>query len=754
MKIRLLIIVCVLICVCGAFGEELTYIDLIGRLTDLEQLALLPEPGEKCAQWSSYDRASKYDANADKYVGWEANGDRDGCIRKEGDNIVMAQMAGPGVIWRIWSALAESGHVKIYLDSAEEPAVDLPFIGYFDRRNEPFTRPALVHKTARGQNCYVPISYQKSCKVVAEPGWGGYYHFTYTTYPKGTKLPTFKRELSREQSKALDRANDILSNCGRAPAGKRQGQETLVKEVVVAPGRTATIAQFKGRRAITALKVKMDLPESPAQRDLLRELVLGIYWDNDTELSVWTPLGDFFGTAPGVNKYRSLPLGMTDEGFYSYWYMPFEKGALLQLTNNGSEQRKVVFEITHSPVKADVSRLGRFHAKWHRDVFPPAEEERRRIDWTMLKTEGAGRFCGVMLHVWNPAGGWWGEGDEKFFVDGEKFPSTYGTGSEDYFGYAWCTPELFSNCYHNQTISMNNRGHVSVNRWHITDNIPFTKSFEGCIEKYWKNSKPTLYAAVAYWYLDPEGVDPYEVVPKQERLGYYLLPTAAPETDVADGVFVQKGRVVLTCRTKGAKIRYTLDTSEPTESSSLYTAPIAIDKTTVIKAKAFKKGHAPSPTGVIKRRLVKTYRKPENPSRTASGLSYKYYEGAWYSLPNFAKLESVRTGTIERFVVPADVRKVEFGLLFEGYIEVPQDGIYNFYLSSDDGSQFYVGGHKLIDNDRRHRMTTKAGQVALGAGKHRIGVIYFQYEEARGLRLEYSGPGIEKRQVGPDVLFH
>ena len=105
-----------------------------------------------------------------------------------------------------------------------------------------------------------------------------------------------------------------------------------------------------------------------------------------------------------------------------------------------------------------------------------------------------------MLHVWNPRGGWWGEGDEKFFVDGEKFPSTIGTGSEDYFGYAWCNPTLFSNCYHNQTISKNNKGHVSVNRWHITDNIPFQKSFEAAIEKYYPNNKPTLYAATVYWY--------------------------------------------------------------------------------------------------------------------------------------------------------------------------------------------------------------------------------------------------------------
>jgi hypothetical protein len=127
-----------------------------------------------------------------------------------------------------------------------------------------------------------------------------------------------------------------------------------------------------------------------------------------------------------------------------------------------------------------------------------------------------------MLHIWNPRGGWWGEGDEKFFVDGEKFPSTFGTGSEDYFGYAWCCPQLFQNAYHNQTHNDgNNRGHVSVNRWHITDNVPFQQSYEGYIEKYYANKRPTLYAAVAYWYMAAGGNDPYRPAPLSERVGYW-----------------------------------------------------------------------------------------------------------------------------------------------------------------------------------------------------------------------------------------
>jgi len=508
----------------AAAQERLSYVDLVNRLVDLERLAVLPAEGEKCQQWSSYDRRSRYDEASGKYVNWFANGDGDGIIRKEGQKIVFAEIEGPAVIWRIWSALAKEGHVQIYLDGAEEPAVDLPFIGYFNGKYEPFTRPALVHETARGQNCYIPIPFQKSCKIVAEGDWGRYYHFTYTKYPKGTVLPTFRRQLTAEESAALDRVNAILSACGKDPAGRRAGEVTLRRTVKVGAGSKVVVAELEGERAVTALKVRMKLPESPADRAVLRELVLSIYWDGETKPSVWVPLGDFFGTAPGVNLYKSLPLGVTEDGFYSYWYMPFAKSARIELANDGDSARTVEFVITHAPVTRPIEQLGRFHAKWHRDAFLPKEPERNApqcVDWTMLKTTGRGRFCGVMLHVWNPRGGWWGEGDEKFFVDGEKFPSTFGTGSEDYFGYAWCTPTLFSNCYHNQTISMGNRGHVSVNRWHITDNVPFQRSFEAAIEKYYPNSRPTLYAATVYWYQAAGQSDPYEPVEVEQRKGYW-----------------------------------------------------------------------------------------------------------------------------------------------------------------------------------------------------------------------------------------
>ncbi len=504
----------------AAEPQKLTYVDLVKRLTDLERLALLPAPDEKCAQWSSYDRKSRYDEATGQYVGWEANGDGGGVIRKEGDQLVFAEMEGPGCIWRIWSARPEQGHVRIYLDGAKEPVVDLPFKGYFDGKNEPFTRSALVHTVAMGWNNYTPIPYQKSCKIVADPKWGAYFQFVYTTYHKGTQVPTFKRQLSAEENAALDEANKILSKGRPAPAGLPAEAGRAETTGTIEPG-DRFMAPLDGPRAITGFGFKGKFDNREDEIEALRELVLQITWDNEDKPAVWSPLGDFFGTAPGVNLYRSFPLGMTDEGGYCNWYMPFATSIKFEIINEGRKPRTLDLWATYEPLKRPIEQFGRFHAKWHRDAFLPEDPVRRKIDWTMLKTQGRGRFCGVMLHVWNPRGGWWGEGDEKFFVDGEKFPSTIGTGSEDYFGYAWCNPTLFANCYHDQTISMNNKGHVSVNRWHIPDNIPFEKSFEAAIEKYYPNSKPTLYAATVYWYQAAGQKDPYEPVPVAERKGYW-----------------------------------------------------------------------------------------------------------------------------------------------------------------------------------------------------------------------------------------
>ena len=573
MKTNLLLILLFPFLIVCAECKVLTYENIISKIYDLPALAELPEKGEKGALFSSYDRKSKYDDKSDSYINWYANADWAGVVRQEGKNVVLAEIDGPGVIWRIWSASLGDGKVKIYLDG--KLAIDILWKDYFSRKIAPFNRKGLVYKTAGGWNNYTPISFQKSCKIVAkatieqskkfemDPGiWGKFFHFNYTVFPKSTTIQTFKMKLSPDENRALDRANKRLTvNLGNDPVPRKNIKKESVSWNIPA-GKSKSL-NITGKRAITSLKVR--IPINSNYNDLLRQLTLSINWDNEKSPSVWSPLGDFFGTAPGINEYKSLVMGMTEIGsqvsgvrgqdsrgiskskdqstkdkynplilpsvshgqhsntpslfeFYSYWYMPFENKAKVTIKNESGKTQKISLIVKHTPLKSSFNNLGYFHAKWHRDL---ETDKKQPLDWKIMETSGRGRFVGTMLHIWNPKGKWWGEGDEKFYVDGEKFPSTIGTGSEDYFGYAWCSPEIFSSAYHSQTTNFHNRGHISNNRWHIGDNIPFQKSFDAYIEKYFINSRPTLYAGIAYWYLSKNGVDKLKEIPVKDRMGYY-----------------------------------------------------------------------------------------------------------------------------------------------------------------------------------------------------------------------------------------
>ncbi|HTO04592.1 MAG TPA: glycoside hydrolase family 172 protein, partial [Opitutus sp.] len=513
-----------------------SYADLVKRLVDFERLATVPVVGERTALVSSYDRASVYDEANDRYVHWGANADGAGFVRQEGENQVLAEIPGPGCIWRIWAATAGEGPVRIYLDGATEPAIDLPFAGYFDGKNEPFNRSNLVYTTAAmGHNNYTPIPFQTSCKIVAAPGWGKYYHFNYTLFPEKTRLRTFKRHLSAEDASALDAADRKLGRCGENPEMQRpRGHVTTSCALKIAAGATAVVADLRGASEIFELRVKVELPtEIEAQRQRLRELTLAITWDDDTEPAVWSPLGDFFGCAGGAVPFRTLAAGLRDDGtFYCFWRMPYANRALVSVTNESAETVAMTWEIEHAPLSRSIDSYLRFHAKWHRDGLPVRAD--RAPDWTLLQTEGTGRYVGTQLHVWNPRGGWWGEGDEKFFVDGEKFPSSFGTGTEDYFGYAWSSGKTFVQALHSQPVNQDNRGHVSVNRWHLSDDVPFQTQFEGSIEKYFPNTNPCEFAAVVFWYLSPGGFDPLGAVPVAERIGPWVWPQIVREEGVIE----------------------------------------------------------------------------------------------------------------------------------------------------------------------------------------------------------------------------
>ncbi len=142
-----------------------------------------------------------------------------------------------------------------------------------------------------------------------------------------------------------------------------------------------------------------------------------------------------------------------------------------------------------------------------------------------------------------------------------------------------------------------------------------------------------------------------------------------------------------------------------------------------------------------------TLRTPENPASTVAGVEYRYYEGTWSVLPNFDALTAVKSGNVANFDMSVRNRTDNYGFRYTGFVQVPTDGTYTFYTSSDDGSKLYIGTTEVVNNDGLHALQERSGTIGLKAGKHAISVRFFESTGGEGLTVSYAGPGITKQAI-------
>ncbi len=145
---------------------------------------------------------------------------------------------------------------------------------------------------------------------------------------------------------------------------------------------------------------------------------------------------------------------------------------------------------------------------------------------------------------------------------------------------------------------------------------------------------------------------------------------------------------------------------------------------------------------------------PAKVARLAAGIRYKAYRGRWRRLPDFRRLKPVASGTMPTFGLGEHQGMDNFALAFSGYVKVPADGVYAFYLVSDDGSRLHIGEKLVVDHDGLHGAVEKRGFVSLKAGEHAIRAACFEAGGDEALKVFYEGPGIGKREIPADVLFH
>ncbi len=489
--------------------NKITQDSLIREMADRKHLTYFPEIPYKLKQFSSYNRES---VGPDK-EGWYANADMSYFLREEENEgrreFVMFDTDGPGAIVRWWMTFykAQDGVIRLYLDHEPEPIIQGHPYEVLSRGTlapAPFSVavPDEAPEEERGNNLYVPIPFAKHCKITYENDilelkdghlWPDvFYNICYREYEPGTRVESFSKEALTRAQQTLEKTKESLEDF-QPPASY---ENELARDI--APGESSTLQFTEKGMAVSHLVLEIS---SSDLRQALRSTVLSVSFDGTQ--TVWVPVGEFFGTGYEMLDHETWMNRSTEDGLMeSFWIMPFQETCSLNFHNYGDETVKIKVTAGLCSYQWKPESLY-FGATWHEYHHIKTRSERGDFfDVNYVDIKGKGIYAGDQITLFNMADTWWGEGDEKIFVDGEYFPSSFGTGSEDYYGYAFGHPESFSHPFISQpTGSGNFNPGLTVNiRLRSLDAIPFTSSISSNIELWHWRATCIDYAMTAFYY--------------------------------------------------------------------------------------------------------------------------------------------------------------------------------------------------------------------------------------------------------------
>lgn len=528
MRIRIIHLILALILLDACSRKEVITIEsLLLEMTNREALARFPDPPFVLRQFSSYDRAMTKPGDPS----WFANWDRSMFIRTETNDgrteQVMFDAKGPGAIVRFWMTFAGEnagkGILRIYFDNQPQPAIEGKALDVLSGKllaGEPLASSVSdsTKYEMRGHNLYLPLPYSSNCKVTYESenikdagaktgGEAVYYNINYRTYNSDIKAVTWSTDEMSRSASTLENVQKLLSSRDRGLEKFKADTSRLTGKIAAGNSVSQTL---NGSQAIRMIKLKLDPSVNPRS---LRTTILEITFDGES--TVWCPLGDFFGTGYQLRFSNTWYSSVTSDGtLCAYWVMPFKNTAEITLHNMGKQDIEITgSEILSAPWKWD-DRSMHFGTSWHQFTHLQTGEMKDNdgnggpFDLNYVELSGKGVYVGDAITVFNTVYAWWGEGDEKVYVDNETFPSHIGTGTEDYYGYAWCRPEKFAN--HPFIAQPDGSGNFwpgyTVNlRYRGLDGIPFNSSLKFDMEM-WHWTRATInFAPVTFWYLLPGG---------------------------------------------------------------------------------------------------------------------------------------------------------------------------------------------------------------------------------------------------------
>lgn len=338
--------------------------------------------------------------------------------------------------------------------------------------------------------------------------------------------PAKTRSISAENFTGEKGKGGMATEGTGAHAARELGQGWKVSPSIRLEARTKfVLAEIEGPGAIQHIWIT-------THRKHWRQLVLRFFWDDEPHPSVEVPYGDFFCSGwCEFAQINSLPIAVNPHGgMNSYWEMPFRKSARLEIENLSDEDAIVYYQIDYmlTEVPDDAAY---FHAFWRRSNPLPYKEVHTLVD----HIRGQGQYVGTYIAWGVNNSGWWGEGEVKFYIDGDRdFPTICGTGTEDYFGGAWnfdvngeyrtfSTPYLGLPQVIRPDGLYRSQQRFGMYRWHIQDPIRFEKDLRVTIQALgWRSGGRYLplqddIASTVFWYqLEPHA--PHPPLPDRDYL--------------------------------------------------------------------------------------------------------------------------------------------------------------------------------------------------------------------------------------------
>lgn len=511
--------VCVgLLLLSGCYGESHKHIvtleSLLDEMVSMEELACYPDPYYTCHQESSYDRRSISPDDPN----WFANNDGFGIMRI--DTIegriekVMFDEQGAGAITRIWiTTIDKRGTWRFYFDGSSEPGWSIPAYDLM-RINIPTLGPGLLQPHTSyspdgkgGNTLFLPIPYARGCKITFEDELGvnptpKYYGINYRKYPEGTAVETFSADVVEKAGQKISEVNHLLLN----PVLSKRG--TIFKEDKVVSASDSLILELPaGENAVYEVQFNLNIKDSAQFEQLMREVIFCAEFDG--KQTVWVPVSDYSGGGMGAPCVKSWYLSSDGTGHISSrWLMPYKEKGVLKLINISSADIEATMEANISPLAWNNERSLYFHASWRQEIglyiHDKPEEADKCVDWNFATIQGKGVYKGDLLSLFNHAPRWYGEGDEKIWVDNDVFPSHFGTGTEDYYNSSWAPVVPFYTPFGGAPRAdlESSHGYNAFFRTRNLDGIPFKEKFKFDIEMLGWTSGLVDYATTMYWYGD------------------------------------------------------------------------------------------------------------------------------------------------------------------------------------------------------------------------------------------------------------